>query len=398
MQQSKQNCADCAFPASVGVLGATGSVGTQAVDVIQANGLSVDFLTAHRNVALAESQIRALSPNVYVMTDDASAKDLALRVKDTKTKVLGADALDDVIRSSSAPAIIHSILGEAGLAPLLSCIEAGKRIGLANKESLVIAGDLVMQRAKETGARIIPVDSEHSAIFQCLDGKEPSEIRSILLTASGGPFFGYTREALSCVTKADALAHPTWKMGAKITVDSATLMNKGFEVIEAVRLFGVRPEQIEVVVHRESIIHSAVEYIDSAVIAQMGAPDMRLCVQYALTYPHRREGLTKRLSLTDVGKMTFFSPDMQTFPLLALAFSAIKDGGAVPAVLNAANEVAVEAFLREELSFLGISKVVSETVETLASEAMECDTLESRLLMDRRARHVAASYIESPRN
>lgn len=398
MQQKQLSSLDAAFPASVGVLGATGSVGTQAFDVIRAQKIPVDFLTAHRNVALAESQIRALSPKVYVMTDDDSARDLAVRVKDTDTKVYGADALDDVIRASSATAVIHSILGEAGLAPLISCIDAGKRIGLANKESLVIAGDLVMKRAKETGAKIIPVDSEHSAIFQCLDGKDPREIRSILLTASGGPFFGYTREQLARVTKADALAHPTWKMGAKITVDSASLMNKGFEVIEAVRLFGVLPEQIEVVVHRESIIHSAVEYIDSAVIAQMGAPDMRLCVQYALTYPHRREGLTKRLSLTDVGKMTFFLPDTETFPLLALAFSAISDGGAVPATLNAANEIAVEAFLKEELSFLGIFEIVSETVAALASEAKGCSTLESRISMDRRARGVAGSLIKSRRN
>lgn len=398
MQQIKRFAEDNAFPTSVGVLGATGSVGTQAVEVIRAHGVSVDFLTAHRNISLAEEQIRMLSPKVYVMTDDESAKALSLRVRDTATKVYGADALDDVIGNSKAPAVIHSILGEAGLSPLLSCIEAGKRIGLANKESLVIAGDLFMERTKQTGAQIIPVDSEHSAIFQCLDGKDPSEIRSIFLTASGGPFFGYTREALSRVTRAHALAHPTWKMGAKITVDSASLMNKGFEVIEAVRLFGVRPEQIEVVVHRESIIHSAVEYIDSAVIAQMGAPDMRLCVQYALTYPHRREGLTKRLSLSEVGKMTFASPDMETFTLLPLAFSAISRGGAVPAVLNAANEVAVEAFLTEKISFLDVFEVVSRTVDALASKAANSFSLAERLAMDRRAREYAGDLLRSHRN
>ena len=398
MQQIKQRDAlDEAFPSSIGVLGATGSVGTQAVDVIRAHGIPVDFLTAHRNVALAEEQIRMLSPRVYVMTEDASARELALRVKDTSTRVYGREALENVIGESDAPTVIHSILGEAGLSPLLSCIEAGKRIGLANKESLVIAGDLFMGRAKERGATIIPVDSEHSAIFQCLDGKDPSEISALLLTASGGPFFGCTKEELARVTKKDALAHPTWKMGAKITVDSATLMNKGFEVIEAVRLFGVRPDQINVVVHRESIIHSAVEYIDSAVIAQMGVPDMRLCVQYAITYPHRRCGVTQRLSLADVGKMTFFSPDTEAFPLLPLAFSAISRGGAVPAVLNAANEVAVEAFLTEKLSFTGISAVVSETVETLASEAMSCFTLDARLSMDRRARELSSTMITSQR-
>ena len=380
------------FPASVGVLGATGSVGTQALEVIRENHIPVDFLTAHKNVDLAEAQIRIFAPKVYVMTDSESARSLSLRVKDTQTKVYGADALDDVIGNSGAPTVIHSILGEAGLSPLLSCIRAGKRIGLANKESLVIGGDLFMQKAKENGALIIPVDSEHSAIFQCLDDRR-EDVRSLLLTASGGPFFGYTKEALSRVTKKDALAHPTWTMGAKITVDSATLMNKGFEVIEAVRLFGVAPEDIRVVVHRESIIHSAVEYIDSAVIAQMGVPDMRLCVQYALTYPRRAAGLTERLSLEKIGKLTFAEPDLTTFPLLALAFFAIAQGGGVPAVLNAANEVAVAAFLEEKISFVSISDVVSQTVSALAEEAKKCVTLEERIAKDRHARMYASELI-----
>ena len=383
---------DTLFPASVGVLGATGSVGTQALEVIREHHIPVDFLTAHTNVDLAEAQIRLLSPKVYVMTDSESARSLALRVADTKTKVYDKDALDDVIEGASAPTVIHSILGEAGLSPLLSCIRAGKRVGLANKESLVIGGDLFMQKAKENGALIIPVDSEHSAIFQCLSGRR-EDVRSIILTASGGPFFGYTREELSRVTKKDALAHPTWKMGAKITVDSATLMNKGFEVIEAVRLFGVSPEDIHVVVHRESIIHSAVEYIDSAVIAQMGVPDMRLCVQYALTYPRRTVGLTERLSLAKIGKLTFAEPDLTTFPLLSLAFFAIAEGGGVPAVLNAANEVAVAAFLEEKISFAAISDVVSHTVSALSEEAKKCVTLEERIAKDRRARAYAAAMI-----
>ena len=375
-----------ALPASVGILGSTGSVGVQAVDVIRMHGVPVDFLTAHRNVRLAEEQIRALSPRICVMTEASSARDLSLRVKDTKTRVLGPEALNEVIGTSGAPTVIHSILGEAGLAPLLSCIEAGKRVGLANKESLVIGGDIFMARVRASGARIIPVDSEHSAIFQCLDGKDPAEIRSLLLTASGGPFFGRTREALSRVTKAETLAHPTWKMGAKITVDSASLMNKGFEVIEAVRLFGVRPEQIEVVVHRESIIHSAVEYIDSAVIAQMGAPDMRLCVQYALTYPHRLSGLTQRLSLADIGNLSFAKPDMETFSLLRLAFFAISEGGGVPAVLNAANEAAVAAFLSEKISFLAVFDTVEEVTRTFASRAKACHTLDERLAIAKEAR------------
>lgn len=392
IMQNKPMSDASVFPNAIGILGATGSVGTQAVEVISSHGIPVDFLTAHRNVKLAEEQIRSLSPRVYVMTDATAAADLRTRVRDTKTRVYDGDALDSVIRESSTPVVIHSILGEAGLSPLLSCLAAGKRVGLANKESLVIGGDLFMQRAEASGAKIIPVDSEHSAIFQCLDGASADSVASILLTASGGPFYGYTREQLRRVTKAETLAHPTWKMGEKITVDSATLMNKGFEVIEAVRLFGVTPEQIQVLVHRESIIHSAVEYIDSAVIAQMGVPDMRLCVQYALTYPHRAEGLTKRLSLTDIGTLTFAKPDMEAFPLLSLAFRAIRTGGGVPAVLNAANELAVDAFLKEKISLLEIFDVVEKTVDAMIS-AKDADTLEGRIAWDREARRYAATLL-----
>ncbi len=392
MVQNKTVLDTFPFPSSVGILGATGSVGTQAVEVVSSRSLPVDFLTAHRNIGLAEEQIRRLSPRIYVMTDAAAAADLRARVRDTATRVYDGEALDFVIGESAAPVVIHSILGEAGLSPLLSCIEAGKRIGLANKESLVIGGDLFMQRAKERGAKIIPVDSEHSAIFQCLEEGSADAVASIILTASGGPFYGFTKDRLRAVTKAETLAHPTWKMGEKITVDSATLMNKGFEVIEAVRLFGVTPEQIQVLVHRESIIHSAVEYIDSAVIAQMSVPDMRLCVQYALTYPYRAVGLTKRLSLSDVGTLTFAMPDMEAFPLLALAFRAIRAGGGVPAVLNAANEVAVGAFLKEQISFLEIFDVVEQTVDAMSS-ARDADTLERRIARDREARRYAQTLL-----
>jgi 1-deoxy-D-xylulose-5-phosphate reductoisomerase len=381
------------FPASVSVLGSTGSVGTQALEVIGAHRIPVDLLTANANVALAEEQIRAFSPRVMVMASETAATDLRARVADTPTKVLGSqNALLDAVHESRADTVIHSILGEAGLSPLLAAIEEGKRIGLANKESLVIAGDIVMKRAKESGAVIVPVDSEHSAIFQCIDGAHDGEVRKILLTASGGPFFGYSKEDLKKVTKAQTLAHPTWKMGAKITVDSATLMNKGFEVIEAVRLFGVAPAKIEVVVHRESIIHSAVEYIDSAVIAQMGAPDMRLCVQYALTYPHRAEGLTKPLSLSDIGRLTFYKPDTDTFPLLGAAFDAISAGGGVPAALNAANEIAVDAFLNEKLSFFEISEAVLSVMAEMGG-AKVAQTLEDRILCDREARERARAIL-----
>ncbi len=381
------------FPTSVAVLGSTGSVGTQALEVIDAHKISVDLLTANANVALAEAQIRAFSPRVMVMASKTAAADLKTRVADTPTKVLSSpEAILDAVGESRANTVIHSILGEAGLAPLLACIDSGKRVGLANKESLVIAGDIVMRKAKEKGARIIPVDSEHSAIFQCIDGAPAREVRKILLTASGGPFFGYSREDLRAVTKAETLAHPTWKMGAKITVDSATLMNKGFEVIEAVRLFGVSPSAVEVVVHRESIIHSAVEYIDSAVIAQMGVPDMRLCVQYALTYPHRAEGLTKPLSLSDIGTLSFYKPDTDTFPLLGAAFEAITLGGGAPAALNAANEIAVDAFLRERLSFCEIAETVLAVMAAMPN-ASEAQTLEARVLCDREAREKAKAFL-----
>lgn len=381
------------FPSLTAVLGSTGSVGAQALEVIRHHKIPVDFLTANENVVKMEEQIREFSPRVAVMASDAAARDLRVRVADTKTRVLSSmDAVCDTVKESKAPRVIHSMLGESGLLPLLSAIDAGKTIGLANKESLVIAGDLLMPRAQETGARIIPVDSEHSAIFQCLDGRPTEEIRSILLTASGGPFFGRSRQELSKVSRAEALAHPTWKMGAKITVDSATLMNKGFEVIEAVRLFGVCPEQIEVLVHRESIIHSAVEYIDSAILAQLGAPDMRLCVQYALTYPHRAQGLTSHLSLTDIGKMTFQKPDGEAFPLLPLAYRAIHLGGAVPAVLNAANEIAVDAFLKEKIGFSDIARIVSAVVGRMESScALLC--LEDRIAADREARKRAAELL-----
>ena len=380
------------FQQPVAVLGSTGSVGSQAIEVIRNLGLFVDMLSAHENVKAAEAQIREFSPRVFVMTSSAAAKDLRDRVKDTSTLVLDADGLDTAIADSPAHTFIHSILGEAGLMPLLTLIREGKRVGLANKESLVIAGDLILGEAERYGAEIIPVDSEHSAIFQCIGNRPRSEIRSLLLTASGGPFYGYTAERLAGVTKAETLAHPTWKMGAKITVDSATLMNKGFEVIEAVRLFGVSPEQIKVVVHRESIIHSAVEYIDSAVIAQMGVPDMRLCVQYALTYPERREGLTRPLSLFEVGQLTFAKPDGVAFPLLPLAYHAIKEGGGVPAVLNAANEEAVASFLTEKIPFGRIVAVVEQTVRYLDA-AREASSLADRLAMARRAREYARKIL-----
>jgi 1-deoxy-D-xylulose-5-phosphate reductoisomerase len=260
----------------------------------------------------------------------------------------------------------NSIVGEAGLKPTLTTLNCKKKLALANKESLVVSGEAVMNAAKENGIEILPVDSEHCAIFQCLRSGKNEEIKNLILTASGGPFFGYNKEQLSGVTIETALAHPTWKMGPKITVDSATLMNKGFEVIEAVHLFGVRPDQVKVVVHRESIIHSAVEYIDNSVIAQMSVPDMRHCVQYALTHPERAEATTRELDLFSVGKLTFAKPDTDTFVLLAKAYEAISLGGAVPAILNAANEEAVAAFLGKKIGLCDIFDIVCSTVDAMS--------------------------------
>ena len=379
----------------IAILGASGSVGSQALDVARARGYEIDLISANRSVDLMESAIREFSPRVAVMTDEASAIDLKARVKDTPTKVLsGKDALLSAISESDAQVVVNVILGEAGLMPTLATIDSGKRLALSNKESLVIAGDIVMERARSKGVEIIPVDSEHSAIFQCLKAGESREVSRLLLTASGGPFYGKSREELSRVTLADALAHPTWKMGKKITVDSATLMNKGFEIIEAHHLFGVSPEKIDVLIHRESILHSAVEYIDRAVIGQLSLPDMRQCVQYAVDYPARMESALAPLDLTQVGALTFAKPDCEAFPLLSLARRSISDGGAMPAVINAADEVAVAAHLSGEISFLEISEVVIRTYEEML-HAKDLSTLEEIISADREARQITEKIIKA---
>lgn len=379
----------------IAILGASGSVGSQALDVARARGYEIDLISANRSVDLMESAIREFSPRVAVMTDEASAIDLKARVKDTPTKVLSCkDALLSAISESDAQVVVNAILGEAGLMPTLATIDSGKRLALSNKESLVIAGDIVMERARSKGVEIIPVDSEHSAIFQCLKAGESREVSRLLLTASGGPFYGKSREELSRVTLADTLAHPTWKMGKKITVDSATLMNKGFEIIEAHHLFGVSPEKIDVLIHRESILHSAVEYIDRAVIGQLSLPDMRQCVQYAVDYPTRMKSALAPLDLTQVGTLTFAKPDCEAFPLLSLARRSISDGGAMPAVINAADEVAVAAHLSGEISFLEISEVVIRAYEEML-HAKELSTLEEIISADREARQIAEKIIKA---
>ena len=376
---------------SMTILGCTGSVGEQAIDVALKNNIQVNALCAHKNVKRVEEQARALKVPFCAMADEDAAKALKLALADTQTRVLsGTDGICEMIATpfDADEVVVNSVIGEAGLKPTLATLSAGKKLALANKESLVCAGDFVMKLAREKNLEILPVDSEHSAIFQCLRSGSKKEIKRILLTASGGPFYGMTRDQLADITVERALAHPTWSMGAKITIDSATLMNKGFEVIEAVHLFDVAPEQIEVLVHRESIMHSAIEYIDNSVIAQMSVPDMRLCVQYALTHPHRTDAVISQLDLTKVGKMTFAKPDTNTFVLLQLALDLIARGGAVPAVLNAANEVAVDAFLHKRLSFTGIFDVVGETVAHL-SNAANITSVEDIFAYDAEARRVA---------
>lgn len=377
----------------ISVLGSTGSVGEQALDVAAKFGYEVCALSANKNSKRVEEQARKFRVKAVAMADESAAIDLKTRLADTDVKVYSGDSgICEMIAADNAETVVNSIIGEAGLLPSLAIIDRGARLALANKESLVVAGDIVMTRARERGVEILPVDSEHSAIFQCLKSGRSQEIKKILLTASGGPFYGYTKEQLREITVERALAHPTWKMGAKITVDSATLMNKGFEVIEAAHLFGVSSSNIEVVVHPESIIHSMVEYIDNSVIAQMSVPDMRLCIQYAVAYPHRVDAAISELDLFEVSRLTFKRPDTETFSLLKCAIDAIERGGALPAVLNAANEVAVSAFLNRKIGFYDITESVCEVCERL-SGAKDVKSLEAILGYDKEARILAKEVL-----
>ena len=371
---------------NIAILGCTGSVGEQAIDVADKMDMRVSALSANKNYRRVEELARKFSVRAVAMADEAAANELRVRLADTDTRVYSGDnGICEMVESEKRDVVLNSIIGEAGLLPSLSAIESGARLALANKESLVVAGEIVTAKAREKGVEILPVDSEHSAIFQCLKSGEHKEVKKILLTASGGPFFGYTADMLRNIGVEQALAHPTWKMGAKITIDSATLMNKGFEVIEAVHLFDVPADRIQVVVHRESIIHSMVEYIDNSVIAQLSVPDMRLCAQYAVTYPQRTEAAIEELDLFEIGKLTFARPDLETFPLLAAAIDSIGKGGALPAVLNAANEVAVARFLDGKIPFYTIGESVVETVNAMSS-AKDIHDLEGIISADREAR------------
>lgn len=383
------------------VLGSTGSVGRQSLDVARAKKISVLGISANKNVKETEAQAREFGVRYVAMADRKAADELRIKLADTSAKVYGgADGICSMIEDSDAEAVVNSILGEAGLMPTLATIRTHKRLALANKESLVVAGRIVTDELKKYHGELVPVDSEHCAIHQCLRAGTHGEIKNLILTASGGPFYGYSKEMLGNITVAQTLNHPTWKMGAKITVDSATLMNKGFEVIEAAHLFDVDADMVEVLVHRESIIHSMVEYIDNSVIAQLSVPDMRHCVQYALTYPVRdadSEGETKALRLADIGKLTFGKPDTDTFVLLKLAGKALSDGGAMPAVVNAANEIAVDAFLHERIGFCGIADTVCETYEKMSSAA-KATTLTEITECDRQARAYAEEKVATARN
>ena len=348
----------------VTVLGSTGSIGTQALRVAEFADYAVDAIAFGSNIKLGEEQIRKFKPKFVSVNDEKAAADLKARVSDTDTKIIsGSNCVCEMLEYLHSDACINAISGFDGLLPTLSAIKKFPRLGLANKETIVAAGELVKKSAAEHRCEIIPVDSEHSAIFQCLEGNRGKTIRRILLTCSGGPFFGAKKDDLKNVTVAQALGHPTWKMGAKITIDSATLMNKGLELIEAMHLFDVSPEKIEVVIHRESIIHSMVEYNDKAVIAQLGTSDMCLPIQYAITYPDRMDSPCEPLDFFKIGKLTFFAPDREAFPLLALAEKTAKAGGLLPCVMNAANEEAVALFLNGKISFTDIADLVCETVE-----------------------------------
>lgn len=376
---------------SLSILGSTGSIGTQSLDVARLRGYTVEALTAYSDVAHMEAQIREFHPKTVAMVEEKAAADLKVRVADTNTKVLsGKDGVCACARADGADTVLNSVVGMAGLEPTLAAIDAKKKLALANKETLVAGGQLVMEAAKKNGVSILPVDSEHSAIFQALQGRPANAaLKKIILTASGGPFFSKTKKELEKVTVADALKHPNWEMGAKITVDSATMMNKGLELIEAVWLFSVRPQDVQIVVHRESIVHSAVEYTDNSVIAQLGLPDMRIPIQYALTYPERFESPVGELSLSEIGKLTFFEPDYDTFQCINLCRTAINKGGLFPAAVNSANEQANAMFRRGEIGFLDIAARVAKVLETAPQK--ERYTLEDVLETDRWARETVAS-------
>lgn len=367
---------------TLAVLGSTGSIGVQALEVAELMGFEIIAITANSRIDITENQIRKFSPRLAAVADEKAAAELKIRVADTSTTVLsGTEGVEECARCS-ADTVLNSIVGIAGLAPTLAAIECGSNIALANKETLVAGGKIVMDAAKEKGVAILPVDSEHSAIFQSIQGcQDKKQIKRLILTASGGPFFGKTKEYLGTVTLEQALKHPNWSMGAKITIDSATMMNKGLELIEAAWLFDMKAEDIDVVVHRQSIVHSLVEYVDNSVIAQLGLPDMRIPIQYALTYPDRFESPVSQLDLTQAATLTFEKPDYETFACINLCRKAINLGGLYPAAVNAANEKANELFRNGRIRFLDIPMAVETAFDSV--DSVEHYTLEQVFATDK---------------
>ena len=371
----------------IAILGSTGSIGTQTVDILPSVDAEVVALTTNKRINLLEEQARRLHPKMVCAFDADAARDLKVKLADTDIRVLtGMDGLTACAAESGADIVVTAVVGMVGLLPTLAAIDAGKDIALANKETLVCAGELVMRAAREKGVKILPVDSEHSAIFQCAQAAQGNRLAKIILTASGGPFFGWTAEEMRGVTREQALAHPNWTMGAKITIDSATMMNKGLELIEAMWLYDMDPADIEIVIHRESIVHSAVEFDDGAVIAQLGLPDMRLPIQYALTWPARVPCKVPRLSLTEAAKLTFYAPDEAAFPALGLARRAAAQKGDRGAVLNGANEAAVGLFLAGQIGFTDIAARVAQAMDAIPYQPAV--TLEDVLAADAEARRL----------
>ena len=377
----------------ISILGSTGSIGTQTLEVCRKLSLPVTALSAYNSIGLLEEQIREFKPALAVVYDEEKAKELKIKIADTDTKVLsGMEGLYEICHDD-ADLLVNSVVGMVGLAPTLEAIKAKKDIAFANKETLVAGGELVMNAVKENGVTLYPVDSEHSAIFQCLQAAPPEKaLKKIILTASGGPFFGKTAEELKDVTVEQALKHPNWDMGAKITVDSATMMNKGLEIIEAAWLFDTDPDDIEVVVHRESIIHSMIEFTDHSILAQLGLPDMRIPIQYAITYPHRYPSLVPEIDWTKLSQMTFYTPDDKTFKCLAACKKAMKMGGLYPAVANGANEAANLMFRQHKIGFLDVGEIVSASIENIKVGSATC--LDDVLAADAQAREFAYHYFD----
>ena len=379
---------------SITLLGSTGSIGVQALEVAAFHGMNIEALCFGSNIKLGEAQVRKFSPRFCAVFDEKAALDLKTRIADTETEIFcGTDGICEMTEAAGSDICLNAISGFAGLLPTMSAVKSCRRIALANKETLVAAGDIVMGAAKEHGCEIVPIDSEHSAIFQCLQAGKRDEVKRLILTCSGGAFFGYTKEKLATVTREQALGHPTWNMGAKITIDCATLMNKGLELIEAMHLFSVPASKTDIVIHRESIIHSMVEYIDNTVMAQLGSHDMRLPIQYALTYPDRAEAAGEHLDLVGLGRLSFFSPDYETFPLLGLARRMAEAGGNMPCVMNAANEEAVGLFLAGRILFSEIPELVMRVCEETAR--IEKPSLSDIIEENMRARALTANYAAS---